>query len=58
MRLHKVHLLSPLQSLLEILTVQYLENSVMLTERETWNPTMLVKQEVLCEDRQGCHQDL
>lgn len=36
MRIHNAHLLSLLKNLLETLTVQYLENSVMLTELETW----------------------
>lgn len=58
MRMHKAHLLSLLKSLLDTLTVRYLENPVMLTELETWNPTRLGKREALCEDPPGFHQDL
>lgn len=36
MKIHKAHLLSQLKSLLDTLTVQYLENPVTWTEREVW----------------------
>lgn len=57
-RIHKAHLLSLLKNLLETPSAQYLEGLVMLTELETWNLTLLVNQEVLGEDPQGCHPGL